>query len=375
MRFCMLFALTPVLRFGKFNSLKRGNDAAQKGKRNFRKMAHNIDMTGGRANIAFMGSRKDIWHQLGTEMAPGMSIEDWAVAAGLNWQAIKSPARLSLHGPEFAHLSEAERAAIVPDRFDIVRSDNGHPLGYASNVYQPCQPRDVLSWFQQYIGVDDRFSIDVAGSLKNGEIIWATAGYNGDISVAGDKHRARLLMTTTFDGSGATINQATMTRTVCENTLRASLSDKRAIVKTRHNTKFDARAVGKELGAIAQGFAEFKAMGDAMGSVHMSERDTVAFFKALLDIPFDATSADISGKKRNAFDALANAYEVTLNEGTPACTQWTALNAVTRYVDHDKNVKGDDKAESRFLSSNFGSGAAMKAKAIGLLMPRLAVAA
>jgi phage/plasmid-like protein (TIGR03299 family) len=338
-------------------------------------MAHNLDFSNGRANIAFLGSRKDIWHKLGTEMAPGMSIDEWAIAAGLNWEVVKSQARLCLTGSEFRHLPESLRNAIVPDRFDLVRSDTGSPLGYASNIYQQHQPREVLSWFQQYVGVDDRFQIDVAGSLKGGAVIWATASYNGDIDVAGDKHRARLLMTTTFDGSGATRNQATMTRVVCDNTLQASLSDKRAIVSTRHNTKFDAAKVSRELGAIAQGFAEFKAMGDAMSLIHMSERDTVAFFKALLDIPFDATSDDISGKKRNAFDALANAYEKTLQEGTPKCTQWTALNAVTRYVDHDKHTKGSDENESRFLSSNFGSGAAMKAKAVALLMPKQMVAA
>jgi phage/plasmid-like protein (TIGR03299 family) len=334
-----------------------------------------IDMSNGRENIAFLGSRKDIWHKLGTEMAEGMSVEDWAIAAGLNWHAIKSPARLALNGPQWAHLTDAQRHAIVEDRFDIARSDTGAPLGYASHVWQAVQPIDVLTHFDRYISVDDRFYIDVAGSLKGGATIWATAGFNGDISVAGDVHKARLLMSTSFDCSGATINQATMTRVVCQNTLDASLSDKRAVVRTRHNTKFDSKKVAAELSAIAQGFEAFKAMGDAMALVHMSERDTVAFFKALLDIPFDATSEDISGKKRNAFEALANAYETTLREGTEACTQWTALNAVTRYVDHDKNCKGADENESRFLSSNFGSGAAMKARAVQLLMPKMAVAA
>lgn len=38
-------------------------------------MAHNIDMTNGRANIAFLGDHADIWHRLGQEMAPGMSTQ------------------------------------------------------------------------------------------------------------------------------------------------------------------------------------------------------------------------------------------------------------------------------------------------------------
>src|ERR1700704_2377376 len=45
-------------------------------------MAHNIDMTNDRANIAFLGSRNDVWHRLGQEMQPGMDIPAWAKAAG-----------------------------------------------------------------------------------------------------------------------------------------------------------------------------------------------------------------------------------------------------------------------------------------------------
>jgi hypothetical protein len=37
-------------------------------------MAHEIDMTNGRANIAFMGNRNDVWHRLGQEMKEGMTI-------------------------------------------------------------------------------------------------------------------------------------------------------------------------------------------------------------------------------------------------------------------------------------------------------------
>jgi len=47
---------------------------------------------------------------------------------------------------------------------------------------QPHQPAELLDWFKQYISVDDRFQIDVAGSLKQGEIIWATATFNGGMA-------------------------------------------------------------------------------------------------------------------------------------------------------------------------------------------------
>jgi phage/plasmid-like protein (TIGR03299 family) len=333
-------------------------------------MADNIDMTNGQANIAFLGARSSIWHRMGQEMKPGQSTAEWAKSAGLLWTAEKVPAIPALVGPQWDHIEPARRMLPVEGRNFIVRSDNGHALGYASDGYQIVQPLDVLEWFERYTGVDDRFHLDVAGSLKQGEIIWATATFREPMKIVGEDHVARLLMTTTFDGTGSTINKGTMTRVVCNNTLDAALSDARATIRTRHSTKFDHNKVANELAAIASGFGAYKAMAEAMVQVDMAAADVSAFFKACLDIPFDAKQSDISGRKFAAFGALSNAYRTTVAEGTTPNTAWTAINAVTRYVDHDKNTRGgDSKDEARVLSANFGSGAALKAKAYGLLLP------
>lgn len=334
-------------------------------------MAHNIDMSNNRANIAYLGSRKDVWHRLGFEMPAGATMAEWATMAGLDWTAIKVQAVANLGSPQFDHLDAATRFRDVEGQRFVVRSDNGQPLGYVSDQYQPVQPVEVLEWFQQYIAVDDRFHLDVAGSLKKGEIIWATATFKDSLSIVGEEHKARLLMTTTFDGSGATLNKATMTRVVCNNTLDAALSDRRATIRTRHSTKFNAAKVGQELAAIAQGFEHYRVMAESMVAIDLAATQVSEFFKACLDIPFDAKKDDISGRKLNQFQALNNSYRETVAEGTKPGTAWTALNAITRYVDHDRSTRGgDSQDEARVLSANFGSGAALKAKAVGLLLPQ-----
>jgi phage/plasmid-like protein (TIGR03299 family) len=338
-------------------------------------MAHNLDMTNGRANIAFLGSKSDVWHHLGQEMQPGMTIDQWARAAGLDWNAIKVPAIADLSGAAFDHIPQSARMAQAGDRSFMVRSDNGAPLGeqVVSNVYQAVQPREVLAWFEQYIGVDDRFALDVAGSLKGGSIIWATAVYRDALTVAGDQHVARVLMSTTFDASQATRNQMTTTRVVCNNTLRAAHGDRHnAVVTTRHNTKFDAKKVGAELAQLAQSIATFKAVGDAMAQVTMTAAEVQEFFKTLLKIPFDAKKDDISTRKLNQFKALSSAFSTTRSERNAAIGSpidvWTALQAVTRYVDHDR---APNNAEKAFTSAQFGSGDAMKGHAMELLLPRV----
>jgi len=339
-------------------------------------MAHNLDTSNDRANIAFLGSRNDVWHRMGQEMAAGQSIETWAAAAGLGWEAVKVPAIAALEGPRFDHIDASRRFLPVNDRAFVVRSDTGSVLGYVSGEgegqgYQIVQPRDVLDWFQRYIAVDDRFKLDVAGSLEGGKRIWATALFNDGVDVAGEKHSARVLMSTTFDGSGATINQCTMTRVVCQNTLRIAHADARAVIRTRHSTKFDAAKVGRELAQLAQGFAQYKNIGDAMATVEMSAQQVSSFFKQVLEIPFDAKKEDVSGRKMNQFADLSRAYSTSVREGAAANTPWAALQAITRYCDHDRSVKAGQVGEqaARFQSAQFGSGDAMKGKALGLLMP------
>jgi len=324
-------------------------------------MAHNIE------KIAFLGSRADVWHHIGSEMTSGMSLESWAQEAGLNWAAVKVPA--------IADCSAlGQGLQTMKNRSFVVRSDTAAPLGYVggeddSKGYQIVQPLEVLDWFQRYISVDDRFELDTAMSLKGGALIAVTAKFNGSLSVLGEAHKARLLMTTTFDGSASTTNQMTMIRTVCNNTLNIALADKRAAIKTRHSSVFNAEKVGAELAGLAASVAGYTAMAEAMVARDLTQRQVSDVFKQLLDIPFDAIAEDISSKKMNVFLALVNSYAETVAEGTAPGTAWTVLNAVTRYVDHSRTTRGGaSPLEARFLSAQFGSGAALKAQAHQLLL-------
>lgn len=316
-------------------------------------MSHNINQ------MAFTGSRANIWHRLGNQMEANMTIDQWAKAAGLDWSAELVQAYAAYNG----EMIEAKG-------MHVLRTDTKCTLGYVSEHYKIVQPAEVLDWFQRYISVDDRFKLDVAGCLKSGEIVWATATFNGNIDVAGDKHVARLLMTTAFDGTMATINKATMTRVVCNNTLNAALADGgKGVVKTRHNAKFDAATVSEQLGNIVHSIGAYKAMGDAMVKVEMKKDVVEKYFRKLLSIPYEATDKGIVTRKLNTLADLHSSYADTVKEGTQDGTAWCALNAVTRYVDHSRTVRdtGNGEGEARFLSSQIGSGATMKEQAVKLL--------
>lgn len=328
-------------------------------------MAHMIDMSNNRANIAYLGSTP--WHGLGEQMKPGQSIDQWRAAAGLDWEAIRVPAFCRMPSGAFQEVTGA---------FFNARSDTGAVLGRAthSDQREEVQPRDVLAFFDRFISVDDRFHLDVAGAIKGGSTIWATATFRDDFQVAGERHQAYLLARTSFDGSSGTIVQCTTVRAVCNNTITAAYGDKRALISVRHTATFDPAVVAKQLAGMAQSVTTFKAIGDALAANAMAETEVVELFRKLLDIPADATSKDISTRKLNCFNELAQAYDTSVKEGAERGTAWAALQAVTRYVDHERTVRGDasvNDAEKRFTAAQFGSGEAMKGEVWQMLMPRI----
>jgi phage/plasmid-like protein (TIGR03299 family) len=330
-------------------------------------MSHAIELRNGRYSFAFTGDSNNIWHQLGQELPADASRAQWIEACGFDYSVTKVPAVAALKGPQFDHLPADALFQETDQRF-IVRTDNGHVLGFASDGYQIVQPADLWDWFEKYVTVDERFHIDAAGVLKSGEKLWMTARFNGVVDIAGDTHIPRLLMSTSFDCSQPTINQATMTRVVCQNTMRMAHSDARAAIRTRHNTVFNGQAVARELAQIAQSFADYKVMGDALAQIEMTGVQVSEFFKKLLEI--DTVDRDkVSTRTRNIFESLKSAYWKTQDErNTKRHDAWTALQAVTRYVDHDRAVRNaDHDIVGRFDSGLWGTGDAMKGRALELL--------
>lgn len=323
-------------------------------------MSHQIDMTHNRANIAYLGSRNDVWHRLGQEMPEGADLATWIKKAGLDWSVEQQPI--------YAHYDDGTQYE-CDGWLASVRSDTKKTLGIGSERRKEVQPLALAQWFDEYIKHDPRFKFDVLGSLDGGRVIWGSALFQDDVKVAGDSHKARLYMSTAYDGTMSTINRGTMTRVVCANTMHTCLADKqKSIVRTRHSTRFDAARVGQELSAIIQGFDAYKAMGDAMATKHLGDDQIVKMFRAMLDIKPEETSKDLSTRKQNQFVDLTRCYQQTCNE-TDKGTAWAALNAVTRYVDHNRSTRGagSNADEARFVSAQFGSGAAMKEQAVQYL--------
>lgn len=340
-----------------------------------------IHFTNGTADFAFEGDRNNIWHRHGQQKDATWTAETWRIKANMNYTAIKIPAYVPAHDA-FSGGKHPGHFDSVPNAHFVARNDTGALLSdkSVSDVYQPHQIADLQDTLQQYCDVDDRFTFSTMGALDQGARVFMCARFKEPQTVAGDAFTAFLLATTSFDSSGASLYSASMTRSVCANTVAAALGSAAGTIRVRHNTKFDKARASKELAAILQSVTRFKVVGDAMAQTHIAAEAVAAYFRSVLDIPLNVTITekdgrlvcdDLSTKKLNQYDALRNAYSATLQEGTEKLTAWSAFNAVTRYVDHARAARGGDgnKDLARFMSAQFGSGAALKTKAYDLLLP------
>lgn len=330
-------------------------------------MTANLDTTLGFVALAFTGPRSKIWHKTGNsidekakELGRPLTVAEIFALGGVDFTVRKVPL-------EFVNPADPNGAfAAYPDRFANVRIDTGAALGIVSDRYQNVQPQQIRDEFANLISADERFQMTTVGSLDQGRRIFAQAVFNGEQTVAGDRHRAKLLMSTSFDTASRTRYRGCFERVVCENTIEVALGEYAPEVAISHGTKFDAEKARKQLGKIAQGFANFKVMGDALAQRTMTADELSNFLRDVLDIPRDAKKEDVSTRKQNQRQAIIDAMLVSANErGLDSYSKidaFTALQGITRYVDHDRD---DGDTDARL----FGSGNSLKLKAQSLLLP------
>jgi phage/plasmid-like protein (TIGR03299 family) len=332
-------------------------------------MSANLDETLGFVALAFVGPRSKIWHGTGqsvddivARLGRPLTREEWSEAAGSSFTVSATP----------VHYRDATGALRdYPDRFVNAREDTGAGLGLVSTRYNLVQPVDAQNALWELIEIDPRFTMTTMGSLDGGKRIWAQATFAGEQTIGGSAHKVRLLASTTFNTTSPTRLQSCMECVVCQNTINVAMGEDAPKINVRHSTKFDAAKAMKALASIAAGFAQYKQIGDALAGFIMPKEALSAFIRGVLDIPIDAEQKDVSTRKKNQRQSIIDALSTSCNEraikftgGAANIDAFTALQAITRYVDHDRDA---GNTENRL----FGSGAALKDKALGLLMPMI----
>ena len=316
-------------------------------------MAHMIDTTTGAAAMAYVG--RTPWHGLGAQLQPGASIEEWTAAARLGYTVLESPVLY-----ESPAATELQR---WPLRKVLHRSDTGAPLAVVSDGYRVVQPAEVMDFFRR-LGELGGFELETAGALSDGRRVWALARVSdGADIVDGDTVRPYLLFGTSYDGTMATVAKFTDIRVVCNNTVVRALGEGNGSVRVLHSERFDADEVRLQLGIVAGSWERFLVQSRALARVPMSSTEADEFVKALLE-PYHSGRLEIQDTRAyKRVLQLFNGAAIGADIPGVAGTRWAMLNAVTQLVDHERGRSDSTRLESAW----FGTGAAMKQRAVDLL--------
>lgn len=329
-------------------------------------MAHLIETNTntGKSEIAFIGNVP--WHGLGQALSPNAPIEVWKTEAGLDWQAEVARAMFI---PELGGVAHP-----VPGRNVVYRSDTQAPLGVVTDRYRIHQPGEILDFFNTLVQ-SAGFSLEVAGAISGGKRIWALANVNREACVLGDDAvRGYLLLSTSFDGSTATVGQFTSVRVVCNNTL--SMADRETApsrVSITHGARFDASLMRDKLGLVVGGFDGMmdnyrKLARQGVSTAFVKEYLTTLFpqTKQLVKVPGVEVKQEVWADSRAYKQVLALFDGKGMGSDLPGThgTRWGLLNAITQFVDHERGHNTD----TRMTNAWFGDGNRLKSQAESLLL-------
>jgi phage/plasmid-like protein (TIGR03299 family) len=318
-------------------------------------MAHLIDMSNKRANMAYTGETP--WHGLGVVMpAANSTLDQWREAAGLNWEAREAPV---LYQTDDA----SEDAHEFPERKVLFRSDTHKPLSVVGAGYKPVQPEQVVHFYEDLC---DRYgyAMETMGSLKEGRVIWALAKTGVGTRLKGvDDIGAYLLLYTSYDQTSATVAKFTSVRVVCNNTLTmATAEGSKNQVSIRHDSIFDAAKVKVEL-QVGEAWEEHMRQLELLTEVKVDPEQQVSF---LLDVYHNLTKDSVDAAKPNVERTMQRlAQIITAAPGarlaTAHNTAYGLLQAITYDVDHSQRARSND---GRLTSAWMGAGEALKNKAL-----------
>lgn len=328
-------------------------------------MAHELDFTTGEAGIAIRYDGKTPWHQYGARVDDDATLNDWRIAAGLNWEVDERAVYYSRQVPEIVGGDDFALKNVptpIKNRKVLVRSDNQEPLSIVGKGYHVVQPEKVMDFYRELIA-ENGFKMDTAGSLMDGRRIWALASIGESTKIFGrDQVDGYVLLATSYDGSMATTCQFTSVRVVCNNTLEWATEAGKGAFKVAHNKEFDPQEAKGSLGLTKESWELYEQNVNKMANTQIDLETAMAFFITVLGK--DGVTYDENGAPTysTTLTKMFAAYEKGPGSEMRSAhhTAWGLVNAVTFYQDHmaKSNLSG-----SRLNSAWFGTGNNRKNKA------------
>jgi len=312
-------------------------------------MAHELEMINGEAQIAYRASQGKPWHGLGVPVSDDMTPQQMMEAAGLDWEVEKVDTFYRYKGDNHATGQQA-----------LVRSTDGKILTQVGPGWNPVQNAEAFDFFTDFVKAGDMI-MDTAGSLKDGQIVWALADVRDGFSLFnGDDVRGYLLFSNPHQYGKAIDVKFVMERVVCNNTLTVALNEKGMPgVRINHRSQFNAEMVKQTLGLSHNKIEKFKEAAEFLGSKSYDE----AMLQRFMAKVFGESSREDKVLSRTAQQAMEFVENQPGDNFRPG-TWWNAYNAVTYMTDH-KLCRTQD---TRLTAAWFGGNAKRKVDALDLAL-------
>lgn len=303
------------------------------------------------------------WHGLGNNIPEDSDIDTWRTAAGLDWTVSKRPVQFNAPTHERTEFGGIP-VSTFKDKFVLARDTDNRPYAVVSNRYKPVQPKEILEFFRELIGRFD-MKIETAGSLRDGQRVWALAKTGDAHKVLGvDQVDSYLMLATSYDLTFSTLAQFTSVRVVCNNTLQQSLANFTGRVTIPHFREFNIDDVHNQMGLGRENWHAFADTLDVLAKLKLD----VAKATTVLHSAFDLTSERKSDDNAK-IGHCAKIIELFAGKGIGADvvgeTGWGLVNATTEYFDHHKRARN---AGNRLDSAWFGDGFNTKQRVLDQLV-------
>jgi len=312
-------------------------------------MAHELEMVNGEAQMAYRASQGKPWHGMGTPVSDDMTPREMMVAAGLNWDVNKVPTFIDVNGERIQTGQEA-----------LVRSTDNKILTQVGPGWNPVQNQEAFDFFSEFVKAGDMV-MDTAGSLKDGQIVWALADVKDGFSLFnGDDVRGYLLFSNPHQYGKAIDIKFVMERVVCNNTLTVALHEKgQPAVRVNHRSVFDAAKVKEILGLGHNKVEKFKEAAEFLGSKQYDRAKLERFFGKV----FGESTREDKVLSRTAERAMELVEDQPGDHFRPG-SWWNAYNAVTYLTDHEL-CRSED---TRLTAAWFGGNAKRKVDALDVAL-------
>jgi phage/plasmid-like protein (TIGR03299 family) len=298
-------------------------------------MAHMVE------TMAYAGETP--WHGLGVKVPADLSPAQMLEKAGLDWTVEKIPA--------FAEIGEKK---VAVGWSALTRSSDERILGVVSNDWNPVQNHEAFEFFDEYCRAGD-MEMHTAGSLRDGQIVWALAKIKDSFELfKGDQVDSYLLFTNPHKFGQCIDVRFTPIRVVCNNTLTLSLNQKAdRVVKKNHRTVFDAAQVKEQLGIATEKLAKYKEMAAFLGSKKYKEESVTEYFNRIF--PVIAYNKEKGPQRKELSKSATRALEVLHTQPGARFAEgswWQAFNAVTYLTDHEIGRSADTRLQSAWFGAN-----------------------